>query len=233
MLQILFCLTVIITAVYSDCCPNESLTKCAGDKTDDVDCHLENYGIYCCNENVKDSIALFANDSLRIVRLNCLLLLLYVHYFVLQLQKIQHLEDHGSAGHLNISNKTIDFLLHNFTSICKRYTKVMATKHQLQHCMFKNSDETLNTNLTDAVIHLETAAFRLQHIQVSNLVLIIYIRTLFKLQKLHTNRPCLEFTATQYQSIYYSKYNINSIEASLEEWANTTENCCGRWNKYN
>ena len=232
MLQILFCLTVIITAAYSDCCPNVSLTKC--DKIDDVDCHLENYSVYCCNDNVKDSIALFADDSLRIVRLNCLLLLLYVHYFVLQLQKIQHLEDHGSAGHLNISNETIGFIIQNFTSICKRYTKVMATKHHLQHYMFNNTDETLNTNLTDAIIHLETAAFRLQHIQVSNLILIIYIHTLFKLQKLHTNRPCLEFTARQYQSIYYnSKYNIKSIEASIIPWASTIKNCCGQWNKYN
>ena len=97
--------------------------------------------------------------------------------FVLQLQKINYLEDHDFADDLNISNETIDFLLDNFTSICKRYTKVMATKHQLQYYMFKNADETLNTNLTDAVIHLETAAFRLQHIQVSNLILIIYTYT--------------------------------------------------------
>ena len=153
--------------------------------------------------------------------------------FVLQLQKINYLEDHDFADDLNISNETIDFLLDNFTSICKRYTKVMATKHQLQHYMFKNSDEPINTNLTDAVIHLETAAFRLQHIQVSNLILIIYICTLFKLQKLHTNRPCLEFTARQYQSIYNSKYDIKSIEASLKQWASTVRNCCGRWNDYN
>ena len=42
----------------------------------------------------------------------------------------------------------------------------MATKHWLQHHMFKNSSDT---NLIDAVIHLETAAYRLQHIQVSSL----------------------------------------------------------------
>ena len=82
MLQILFCLTVIITAVYSDCCSTES--KC-GDT--DVDCHLRNYGIHCCTGNVIDSINLFADDSLIIVRLNCLLLLLYVHYFCLTAPK--------------------------------------------------------------------------------------------------------------------------------------------------
>ena len=143
---------------------------------------------------------------------------------------------------MNVSNKTIGFIIQNFTSICKRYTKIMATKHQLQHYMFNIPNATLNANLTHAVIHLETAAFRLQHIQVSNTIIInlhiyiyiyIYIYILFKLQKLHTNRSCLEFTARQYQSIYNSKYNIKSIEASLEQWANTTGNCCGRWNKYN
>ena len=65
MLQTLLCLTVIITAVYGDCCNTES--KCGG-KRDDVDCHLKHYGIHCCNSDVKDNIALFADDSYRIVR---------------------------------------------------------------------------------------------------------------------------------------------------------------------
>ena len=85
--------------------------------------------------------------------------------FVLQLQKIAQLEYHNLASRSNIANTAINSLLQNFTSICKRYTKVMATKHWLQHHMFKNSSDT---NLIDAVIHLETAAYRLQHIQVSS-----------------------------------------------------------------
>ena len=71
MLRILLFLTVIITAVYSDCCTNAvtnaDTNKC-GSNTDDVDCHLEHYGIHCCNEEVLDSINQFANDSHRIVR---------------------------------------------------------------------------------------------------------------------------------------------------------------------
>ena len=43
--------------------------------------------------------------------------------FVLQLQEIKHLEDHGSAGHLNISNETIGFIIHNFTSIVRDIQK--------------------------------------------------------------------------------------------------------------
>ena len=69
MLQILLFLTVIITAVYSarDCCTNADINKCVNN-TDDVDCHLENYGIYCCNNEVLDSIYQFADDSHKIVR---------------------------------------------------------------------------------------------------------------------------------------------------------------------
>ena len=63
---------------------------------------------------------------------------------------------------MNISNTTIELILQNFTSICKRYTKVMAIKHQLQYHMFKR------TSLIPVLVHLETAAFRLQHIQVSS-----------------------------------------------------------------
>ena len=82
----------------------------------------------------------------------------------LQVGSIKDLEDHGSrpVGIRHISNATLESLLQNFTSICKRYTKVMAIKHQLQHHMFNN------TNFVNATIYLETAAFRLQHIQVSN-----------------------------------------------------------------
>ena len=65
MLKIFFFLMAIITTVYSDCC--ETANLCSNE--DDVNCHLKNYGIYCCNDDVKQSIALFANDSNKIVRL--------------------------------------------------------------------------------------------------------------------------------------------------------------------
>ena len=48
----------------------------------------------------------------------------------------------------------------------------MATKHWLQDHMLKYPSDN---NLTDAVIYLETAAFRLQQIQVSSLTRTIVI----------------------------------------------------------
>ena len=66
MLQILFYLmaSAIITTVYSDCCKTANLCS-----NDDVNCHLKNYGIHCCTNDVEDNIALFANDSIKTVRL--------------------------------------------------------------------------------------------------------------------------------------------------------------------
>ena len=87
--------------------------------------------------------------------------------FVLQLQSIKDFEDHDSIDNLQVSNANINYLLQNFTSICKRYTKLMATKHQLQYYMFNNPKETLDTNFVHAVIQLEAATLRLQHIQLS------------------------------------------------------------------
>ena len=47
----------------------------------------------------------------------------------------------------------------------------MAIKHQLQYYMFSTPNKTLDTNLVvHAVIQIEAAAFRLQHIQVSCLI---------------------------------------------------------------
>ena len=65
MLQILCCLTAIIATVYSDCCTDPAKARC--DDETDIRCSLKYYGIHCCNEKVKDSIALFANDSNKIV----------------------------------------------------------------------------------------------------------------------------------------------------------------------
>ena len=64
MIQILFCITVIITTVYSDCCTDNPTE--AKDNTD-IYCHLKYYGIHCCNKMIKDSIALFVDDSNKIV----------------------------------------------------------------------------------------------------------------------------------------------------------------------
>ena len=75
MLQRLLCLAVTITVVYSarDCCTESDSTyevtqKC--NNTMDKECHLKNYGVYCCNENVTIAIGAFADDAEYTVRSN-------------------------------------------------------------------------------------------------------------------------------------------------------------------
>ena len=77
MLQDLLYLAVIITVVYSDCCTKLKSCK-IGDKDcdianppcsneSDVDCHMEHFGIHCCNSGVQKAIVLFADLSGKIV----------------------------------------------------------------------------------------------------------------------------------------------------------------------
>ena len=172
MLRILFCLMFIITVVYSDCCTKDETTINEGecDADDTMECHLKHYGIYCCNKNVETAMGSYADISSKIVRLHCtmLLLLLCMHLY-LQLGFIKDHNDTEFVSDLDVSSKTIEYLLQNFTSKCKRYTKVMATKHLLQYHMFNNPDQ-ISHELTQAVMYLETAAYRLQHIQVSTFI---------------------------------------------------------------
>ena len=74
----------------------------------------------------------------------------------------------------------------------------MATKLFIQRYMFSDPN---GGQLTQVVTYLESAAYRLKHIQVSSFTyfcIMYVIDTLLKLQKLHTEPPCLEFTARQY-----------------------------------
>ena len=75
MIQQLFYLTVIFTVVYSDCCTEYKANEKCTDRND-IQCHVENYGIYCCDKNVTDSITQFATDSNEIVRSNCTLFMM-------------------------------------------------------------------------------------------------------------------------------------------------------------
>lgn len=69
MIQQLLCLAIAFTVVYSDCCTkhhSQFESKC--NTTDNIECHLKNYGIHCCNEAVKAEIRSFAiKDSFKIV----------------------------------------------------------------------------------------------------------------------------------------------------------------------
>ena len=57
MLQYIFCLLVIITVAYGNCC---SSTGLCSDK--DKECQLKQYGIYWCDENVEKVIGAFSKD---------------------------------------------------------------------------------------------------------------------------------------------------------------------------
>ena len=81
----------------------------------------------------------------------------------LQLNYFVGLED-KKANHSVISNETLNIIVREFTIICQRYTILMTIKHHLQHSIFHNPSKT--AKLTLAATHLETAAFRLQQLQV-------------------------------------------------------------------
>ena len=72
MLQKLFCLAFTISVVYSDCCTesdgkySESQAIC--NNRMDKECHLKNYGVYCCNDSVEIAIGAFAKDAGKTVR---------------------------------------------------------------------------------------------------------------------------------------------------------------------
>lgn len=69
MLQKLFCLAVTISVVYSDCCTESDRSrKAMCNNTMDKECHLKNYGVYCCNDNVETAIGAFARNATKTVR---------------------------------------------------------------------------------------------------------------------------------------------------------------------
>ena len=104
----------------------------------------------------------------------------------------------------------------------------MSIKHHLKHGIFHNPSKI--TNLTLAVTHLETSAFRLQQLQVRNFCIRASASQFtFNLQNIHYNRPCVEFSANQYLKIYHSRYNIPLAISYLLKWADTRENCF-KWN---
>ena len=81
----------------------------------------------------------------------------------LQFQYFVGLED-KKTNHSSISNETLNIIVREFTIICQRYTILMTIKHHLQHSIFHNPSKIAKFTL--AATHLETAAFRLQQLQV-------------------------------------------------------------------
>ena len=64
MLQNLLYLAVTITVVYSDCC---TLTEPLCSSDEDIECHIKQYGIHCCNDNVTMALGPFADIFIKIV----------------------------------------------------------------------------------------------------------------------------------------------------------------------
>ena len=74
-----------------------------------------------------------------------------------------------NSHELQITTDNTDSAFMQFSSTCKRYTDVMALKNQLQ-CHVFNSQLTphIASQLTQLIINLQTAALKLQNIEVSN-----------------------------------------------------------------
>ena len=150
----------------------------------------------------------------------------------------------------NISNTNSSSLIQNvtdsinntFSATCKRYTDVMAHKHELQRLLFMMKDEesSLSANVTSLIINLENGASKLQSFTVCLLSTynncLHYIIILSVLQLRYYGEPCVEFTANQYHDIFNSRFqDQGTIDAALstfvENYMNKTNNCC-TWDQY-
>ena len=67
----------------------------------------------------------------------------------------------------NVSLKNMKDMFNEFSSSCKRYTHIMAFKHQLQCHVFNTALEADTTSLlTNLIITLQIAAVKLQKLEV-------------------------------------------------------------------
>ena len=72
-----------------------------------------------------------------------------------------------STKHTETDNDITEILVRQFSSTCKRYTDVMALKNQLQCRVFNSELPSITTSkLTQLIIALQTAAVKLQKIEV-------------------------------------------------------------------
>ena len=72
------------------------------------------------------------------------------------------------SNQANSSEKMMLNIIKQFSSTCRRYTEVMALKNQLQCHMFSGTPD-VTAQLTPLIISLQTAAVRLQNIEVFTL----------------------------------------------------------------
>ena len=113
-------------------------------------------------------------------------------------------------------------IVQNFHATCRRYTDAMAFKYQLQEVLFNSnkmlSSNTLALQITSLIINLQTAAMKLQDIE------------------LQLNEEyCVTFTSEQYKSIYFSRLHkediVNSLCERAKMWQDKND-VCARWGEY-
>ena len=120
-----------------------------------------------------------------------------------------------------VNNSAImEVIFKNVSATCRRYTDVMAFKGQFQKQLFNNATQHDIMLLTSLIISLQTAAMKLQKIEIAL-----------------AKRYCVQFTSEQYELIYFARLHTEkSLVRSLQirngiHWQNQTELCL-RWDPY-
>jgi len=136
---------------------------------------VEQFGVDCCNEEARYSMYNFSNIATNIdfnifnnATVSYQIKLLNV--ISLQLQKDILFKRCGShhSNTIQASNETLQQVYTKFTSTCKRYTDIMAVKTHLQYCIL-DSKQSITPQHTQLIITLQTAAIKLQKMEVSDL----------------------------------------------------------------
>ena len=134
---------------------------------------IEEYGVDCCIKEAQDNMIDFSkilqkinlDDAVSTIVEN---LLMWTSLLLLQRTLLQNSTVCTSNQLSKTQKKTQNQLLSQFSSTCKRYTDVMALKHLLQCHLFSSSPKVeLTSKLTEIIINLQTAAIKLQKMQVS------------------------------------------------------------------
>ena len=135
------------------------------------------------------------------------------------LSKSSHFKATPTAS---LVSRNFEEVVQSFNATCRRYIDALSFKYQLQEVLFSSnrmlSSNTLALQITSLIINLQTAAMKLQDIQ------------------LELNEEyCVTFTSEQYKSIYFSRLHKEDILSSLCERARIWQDknyVCARWRKY-
>ena len=122
------------------------------------------------------------------------------------------------------NNSNVGIIFKNLTATCRRYVDVLAYKDQLQKQMFNNATRQSNatlTLLTSLIITLQTAAMKLQQIEIKM-----------------AESYCITFTSEQYEVIYLSRLHSTEVDLlsslynrALGKWADFVDPC-RKWENY-